>query len=455
MLQELTMAVRLTSGGPSRATARRRARLVKNGHPVNLRARRSWFPGPICRQRPLSLFLALAVAASLLATACGCSSFPSARSGSDPGTRAFFAQVRPAADTARLLHNARYYKLWGRPELALKELEEAYGNDPGNVKVADLLARTYEERGDFRRAQEIYQQALSRHEGQPLLSNNLCFSYYQEGRWEEAEACFRQLLARDPQNVAARNNLGLVLCRLDRLEEAHRLWQAAEGAAAATKMTLALKSLGKDATAYARAAGPAPAAPPVASARPAQPGPGAAAPKAAPATRPENKPAIAAKAGAGKKPAEQPVPAGRPGAMAPKPVKPAAAAAVPLGPAARPPRAPTARQEPLRAVELAGTAIEIRNGTPTRHLARRTSTRLAREGYHIRWFGNHRDFGAAKTVILYRPEVARVARVLSSSFFAGADYQMTASLRRGTDIKIILGADLVPKQPLLAHLASE
>ena len=66
MLQELTMAVRLTSGGPSRATARRRARLVKNGHPVNLRARRSRFPGLICSQRPLSLFLALAVAASLL-----------------------------------------------------------------------------------------------------------------------------------------------------------------------------------------------------------------------------------------------------------------------------------------------------------------------------------------------------------------------------------------------------
>jgi hypothetical protein len=106
-------------------------------------------------------------------------------------------------------------------------------------------------------------------------------------------------------------------------------------------------------------------------------------------------------------------------------------------------------------VELAGTAIEIRNGTPTRHLARRTSTRLALEGYHIRWFGNHQDFGAAKTVILYRPEAARVARALSSGFFAGADSQMTASLRRGTDIKIILGADLVPKQPLLAHLASE
>ncbi len=234
----------------------------------------------------------------VLVLAVGCSTW---RSRAYPGG-AYDLQVRPASgDTARLVRNAHYFKLMGRSELALKELEEAYQLDPSNLKVVNTLAECYEQLGRSERAQQIYLEALARHQDNQALANNLCFSYYQAGNWQQAEDCFRQTLAREPNNTAARNNLGLLLCRQGRQEEARRLWQEAEGTAAAeSKLSQVLASLGltgqspvqsaaaggasgspprRQATAAAAAAAPAPA---TASA----PVHGPAAPRAKPASVP-------------------------------------------------------------------------------------------------------------------------------------------------------------------------
>ncbi|MCK9375705.1 MAG: LytR C-terminal domain-containing protein [Syntrophobacterales bacterium] len=173
----------------------------------------------------------------------------------------FFQGLRPASeDTARLLYNARYFKLMGQPELALKELEEAHRRDPGNIKLANALAQFYDELGMGARAQQIYLDTLALEQDNPVLNNNLCFSYYLGGNWRQAEACFRNTLARQPQNQAARNNLGLLLCREGRQEEARRLWQEAEGeAAAGQKMEEVLAILGPTkGPAYAQQARPLP-----------------------------------------------------------------------------------------------------------------------------------------------------------------------------------------------------
>jgi Tfp pilus assembly protein PilF len=152
---------------------------------------------------------------------------------------------RAAGDTSRLLRNAHYFKLLGQPELGVKELEEAHRLDPGNLKVADALAQYYDEVGLGARAQQIYLEALALAPDNPALQNNLGFSYYQAGNWNQAEACYCQTLTRHPDNQTARNNLGLVLCRQGRQAEAQRLWQEAEGEAAASrKLAEALAALG-------------------------------------------------------------------------------------------------------------------------------------------------------------------------------------------------------------------
>ncbi len=353
-------------------------------------------------------------------------------------------------------------ELMGRPQLALKELEEAYAGDRNNLKVLDSLAHLYEDLGHFDRAQKLYQEALSRHDANPALHNNLCFSYYLAGRWEQAEACFRQALDRDPGNVAARNNLGLLYCRLGKREEARRLWREAEGEAAAEqKVNLALAALGMSApAAYAQSNRRAPEQHPVqATAKTQQPRPAAAvqAPSQ-PAERLAKRLEVAAKPGESPR-AETP----RPEAAAPRPTAETGKKTDAVTPVATRPAAVTAihgalqpsqvRPQPLNAAELEETAIEVRNGTRTRNLAHRTRSLLSQEGFTVTRIGNHIDFGAKKTVIYYRPGADRVARSLGRDFFPTSKMEQSLKLRDDVDVKILLGHDLLNRHGLMAHRA--
>jgi Flp pilus assembly protein TadD len=518
-----------------------------------------------------------------------------------PGASAANVRQSPG-EISRLLRNAHYYKLMGRPELALKELEQAHQQNPDNLKIINSLAQNYEELGKFKEARQLYEEGLNRHGPNPVLANNLCFTYYLEGRWQKAEACFRQVLARDPQNVAARNNLGLLYCRQGHQDKARQLWQAAEGDAAADyKVHQALAALGMyDGAVYAQRPEPtlpavkASVAPmrvaavdrsttavpaevrtppqpvaPKATTRlvtpkraPQTPTPVAA--RVSPASRPEatvsrplaslprqvrtssqpvtpkkaslqvaHKPApqtpvssntlrekaqvsnqaqpVAPKETTrqmAQKPAPQtltPVaakvsPAPKPGVgiarlatrisaqvrtlaqlvtskkssqqVAQKPIaKMAVSSVTPQGKAqqqaavtgqaltaqsaiAAANAPPLMHPRYLTCAELVYTAIEVRNGTWTRNLAHETRSLLSQEGFTVTTIGNHIDFGAKKTIIFYRPGAGRVARALGRTFFPIAELQPSMKLKKGTDVKILLGADLLKRPRLMARLDS-
>jgi len=461
--------------------------------------------------------LALWGAWSLAVVGCSVPGSDYARIAKSPGSLLANMRQSPE-EISRLQRNAHYYKLMGQPELGLKEMELAHQQNPDNLQITDLLAQNYEELGKFEAARQLYQEALTRQGPNAVLANNLCFSYYNEGRWEEAETCFRQTLTRDPGNVAARNNLGLLYCRLGRQDEAHRLWQEAEGVAAAdAKMSQALAVLGMPESAvYARKPGPAPpvaranqaptpkaAASRLSAAIPARPDTPAQpitpklyatqlaakppALKPVPATakpRPEarKQAAVAQKAPAAATPAPAAQVAGRtsqgtptatdtPVAAKTEAEQPAAGHQEPLEASrakaepGQPPLAPKSGEvaapsltspapTPLTAAELVDTAIEVRNGTWTKNLARQTRSRLCQEGFFVAMIGNHVDFGAAKTIIYYRPEAERVARTVGRTVFPQAALEPNLKLKKGMDIKILLGADLLKRPQLMARLAA-
>ncbi|MGA9755288.1 MAG: tetratricopeptide repeat protein [Desulfobaccales bacterium] len=508
-------------------------------------------PLPADRRSPYGYGVAglavLALAGTLAYGVVGCSA-PFSGSGRLEGTPgSYVANVRPSSgDISRLLRNVHYYKLMGQPELGLKELEQAHQENPDNLKMVNALAQSYEELGEFEAAHQLYQEALARQGPHPVLFNNLGFSYYLEGRWQEAETCYRQSLARDPQNVAARNNLGLLYCRVGRQEEARRLWQEAEGVAAAdAKVTQAQAALGMpDRAVYARRPEPAPPAAkvtqapapkaavsrlpapmPAKGALPAQPvmvqkakslpaakplaqTPAPVAPKpreearkpailekAPPASPGISDRAIAAQKPAPASPAVKVASVSKPkAALAPGPAKALAKASPPAQPLAlkESPRQVSkepATQKPvpveakqqavvpepipaaalaqvaeatpfgypkyLTSAELMDTNIEIRNGTWTRNLAHQTRAWLSQEGFTVATIGNHIDFGATKTMIYYRPGAEKVARAVASTFFPEAGLEPSTKLKQGTDVKILLGADLLARPQLMARLESE
>jgi Tfp pilus assembly protein PilF len=283
-------------------------------------------------------FLGATAILAVLLAGFGCSTNRGAWGPTDGQTEEFISKVRPASgDTARLLKNAHYYRQMGRPQVALKELEEAYLMDPDNLKVLDTLAHCYEEVGRFDRAQKLYEEALGRHGDNTALHNNLCFSYYLSGRWEKAEACFRQALARDPGNSTARNNLGLLYCRTGKQEEARRLWRETEGEAGAEqKVKLALGALGVSTSGVYAKSGAAWSRPPAVAAAKAPSVPPAQAQVSAPPVAPAEKPMeVAAKPplvprveAAAPSPAT-PAPVAKPvketAAVTPRAIKPAAA----------------------------------------------------------------------------------------------------------------------------------
>jgi hypothetical protein len=130
-------------------------------------------------------------------------------------------------------------------------------------------------------------------------------------------------------------------------------------------------------------------------------------------------------------------------------------AAKPPAPAPVPQAAPQPRQAPLTSTELLDTAIEVRNGTRTQNLARQTRSLLCREGFTVAKIGNHVDFGAAKTMIYYRPGAERVARAVGRTVFPGAGLEPSMKLKRGLDIQILLGADLPERPQLMAQLVAK
>jgi Flp pilus assembly protein TadD len=428
--------------------------------PVATRKRR-WPPGnrqllglfhrSFCGYTAASLAL---VATGLIWTlgVAGCG--PAQTSGSleaTPGTHFAHSRQSPA-QVARHLRTAHYYKLMGRADLALKELEDAHQQNPDNLKIVNALAQAYEAQGQFDTARKIYQEALKRNGPNRALANNLCFTYYLQGHWQEAEACFRQTLALDPGNTAARNNLGLLYCRLGRQDEARQLWQAAEGpTAAAAKIHQALAVLGiANGPVYAQLPKPAPPATKVpapisvaASAAPVAPAPAA----------PTVKPATPSLPLAHQKVARQDAPTSTSAAPATGRVNLAEASCQPA-PARAAAAAVTSRGLPpyLTCAELVGTGIELRNGTPKRHLARDMRSLLSQAAFTVTSIGNYVNFGAQKTKIFYLPDAQRVARVLHANILPMAGLEQTDRLNGRAAIKILLGHDLLKDQALMASL---
>jgi Tfp pilus assembly protein PilF len=402
---------------------------------------------------------------------------------SQGGSRRWANQnIRPAADTSRLVQNAEYLKRTGRLELALEELEEARLREPNNLELLGLLIQAYEDLGDFDRAEELYQQALSRGLHHPALENNRCFSLYLRGRLEDAEACFRKILDRQADNHKARNNLGLTLCRQGRETEALAMWrEALSDVEARGRLGQALAALGKEVPPSLDVALPRPAPP--------QPAPlQAAAPPAAP------KPIVTL----GSPPdTRKPEEIQKPVAAAPQPLEKASTtpnnsthlvsqtkqpgpkkSTAPSGTTPSPIRSasllkdlhtgkaqaqisvsdsrPSVDQEDQRdispvnltALDLHTTHIEIRNGNGIPNHARETGSLLSLEGFNVVGIGNHIDFGLEETVIAFRPEAARVVQVLAQKFFPGAKLEQGGKVSPMAAVRVSLGRDKLIEQYL-------
>ncbi len=75
----------------------------------------------------------------------------------------FFSNIKSSnPEEERALRCAQYYKLVGRFDLAVKELNHALSQDTQNVRLLNALGSCYDRLGDYARAQEMYDRFFPR-----------------------------------------------------------------------------------------------------------------------------------------------------------------------------------------------------------------------------------------------------------------------------------------------------
>jgi Tfp pilus assembly protein PilF len=413
---------------------------------------------------------------------------------------------------------AQSYEELGKYEAARQLYEEALSRHGSHPVLANNLCFSYYLEGRWQEAETCYRKALARDPQNMAARNNLGLLYCRLGRqeaarrlWLEAEGAAAADL-KVGQALAALGRSGDAVYaqkpaapppapQVTAAPRPKPVVASSPAPAPATVKAPAPPAIPPASARLARkpAAAPSPvAAKPgkqaqkpaaiskkVAAVRPVQPKPTASAPKPAPApsaaqatAAPRPEPVVASvpapAPAAVKAPAPPVAPKESAGQVAQKPATPSPVTVTPPKEAQKPAAAPekaaavksaAVKPEPavtpptppiyLTCAELVGTAIEVRNGTWTRNLAHQTRTQLNLEGFTVAEIGNHIDFGAKKTIIYYRPGAERVARAVNQTFFPKAKLTQSQKLKKGVDIKILLGADLKKQPQVMASLTGK
>jgi tetratricopeptide (TPR) repeat protein len=115
----------------------------------------------------------------------------------------------------------------GRLADAIAEHEKAVELDPDIVQARVNLVILYGRLGNFDKAQEHYQAALSTGAPHAELHYNFGVLAVEKGRIREAKAAFAEALKLNPTYAAAQHNLGFLLETEGRRDEAERHYRAA------------------------------------------------------------------------------------------------------------------------------------------------------------------------------------------------------------------------------------
>lgn len=169
----------------------------------------------------------LAVAGLSLALATGCSGTGTNTSVAQRDAW-LFEEITDEDKKASDMHFAvaRGLETQGNLIGAIDAYHKALERNKDRADIHQRLAVTYDRRGEHRKAQMHYQEALKLDPGNPEIFCDMGYSLYLQRKWDPSEQNFRQALAVNPNHARSHNNLGLVLAHTgrfgDALAEFHR-----------------------------------------------------------------------------------------------------------------------------------------------------------------------------------------------------------------------------------------
>ncbi|HUT55653.1 MAG TPA: tetratricopeptide repeat protein [bacterium] len=96
----------------------------------------------------------------------------------------------------------------GETRRAVELMEELYAANPDDANMAMSYSAVLRDVGDYGKAEEVVNAALSKHPDDNALRAELALTYYAQGRVEASIAVMRKVLDQDPANADALNFIG-------------------------------------------------------------------------------------------------------------------------------------------------------------------------------------------------------------------------------------------------------
>lgn len=134
-----------------------------------------------------------------------------------------------AAAAAKLYDEAMEQHSKGRIDSAIEKLVGSLVLDPNNAEAYNMLAVCYDEKGQYKIAQNEYKKALRVDPDNTRFLNNLGYSYYLTANYGEAVKWFGKGLQVAPDDKRLHNNIGLAYGRKGEFERARYHFTQAVG----------------------------------------------------------------------------------------------------------------------------------------------------------------------------------------------------------------------------------
>ncbi|MDC7704005.1 LytR C-terminal domain-containing protein [Vogesella indigofera] len=318
----------------------------------------------------------------------------------------------------------RYYQGQNRSDLAIPAFQQALALDKHYAEAHNALGSLYAGQRQFELAIMEFQLALAAAPDTAHFYNNLGYAYYLQGRPVEAAAALEKAAALKPGDAKITTNLNLALAQKTRAELVQQAFTPASPPASSASHVTAPAVAPSVTEPTVAAPVLAPASPPVA-VEPTAPAPSPSQPVIQPLVA-EPAPVIA--------PPQSPQLAPAEPQQTVEPAAPTMLAAVP--PRTAPPSARAA-------------LYEVSNGNGITGMARRVNQALLAQGYPAARLTNNKPFRQPVTVVEYRPGYAAVAAQLSASLPLKPAITEKAGLRQSTDVRLVLGRDVMTRLALV------
>jgi len=121
----------------------------------------------------------------------------------------------------------------GRTDAAIEKVTAALSLRPDYAEAHNLIAVCYDEKAQYRKAQDEYKRAIKLEPDNARFLNNIGYSYYLAGEYKDAIKWYQKALKLTPDDRRLNNNLGLAYGRKGEYDRALQYFTQAVGEAGA------------------------------------------------------------------------------------------------------------------------------------------------------------------------------------------------------------------------------